>query len=78
MKELIEKSEQLTALLKELDTSVTAEKHKYVVKWEHKMGQDDVYSMKDNITGEVKLDKLSRIMSWLHIRNIDKKEVFYI
>lgn len=78
MQELISKSEQLTALLKELDTSITAEKHRYVVKWEYKMGQDDVYSMKDNITGEVKLDKLSRIMSWLHIRNVDEKEVFYI
>jgi hypothetical protein len=78
MTNIIKKSEELTDLLKELDTSVTAEKHRYVVKLEYEIGKDSVYSVKDNITGKVILDKLDRIKSWLHLRNVDEADIFYI
>ena len=78
IKELVEKSEKLTSLLNELQQATLAEQHRYIIKEEYKLGDTLVYSIKDTKTGDVKIDKLNKILSWLHIRNIDEKEVFYI
>jgi hypothetical protein len=78
IKELKEKSEKLTSLLDELQQALDAEKHRYIIKKEYDLGGMSVYSMKDTKTGELIVDKLERLLSGLHIRNIDQKEVFYI
>ena len=80
IKELREKSEKLTSLLDELQQSIDAEKHRYIIKKEYNLyGNADVHSLTDTKTKEViKIDKLERLLSWLNIRNIDQKSVFYI
>lgn len=76
--ELIKKSEQLTSLFKELVISSRAEEYKYVVKHEYKMADSNIYSLADNSGNLIKMDKLDRIKSWLRLRTVDEKDVFYI
>ena len=75
---LINKSEELTGLLKELQTSTEAEQYRYVLKFEYNMGSEDVYSLHDNQTGKVKLDRLQNINSWLNIRGIDASQIYKV
>ena len=59
--------------LGELKDVTEAEKHKYVVKLEYKMGDENVYSLYDNHAKQlIKYDKLDRIKSYFNIRNIYK------
>ena len=75
---LINKSEELTGLLKELQISSEAEQHRYVIKFECKQGSDDIYSLYDNVTKKVMLDKMERIESWLRLRNISPDLVYQV
>ena len=75
---LINKSKELTGLLQELKVSAEAEQHRYVIKFECKQGSDDIYSLCDNVTKKVMLDKMERIESWLHIRNISPDLVYRV
>lgn len=77
MEEIIDKSNRLIAFLGELKDVTEAEKHRYVVKLEYKMGDEDVYSLYDNHTKQlIKYDKLDRIKSYFNIRNIT--DVYYV
>jgi len=77
MEEIIDKSNKLIAFLGELKDVTEAEKHKYVVKLEYKMGDEDVYSLYDNHAKQlIKYDKLDRIKSYFNIRNIT--DVYYV
>lgn len=77
MEEIIDKSNKLIAFLGELKDVTEAEKHKYVVKLEYRMGDEDVYSLYDNHAKQlIKYDKLDRIKSYFNIRNIT--DVYYV
>lgn len=77
MEEIIDKSKKLTTLLQELEAVTEAEKHKYVVKLEYKMGDENVYSLYDNHAKQlIKYDKLDRIKSYFNIRSIT--DVYYV
>lgn len=77
MDTLINKSERMTELLKELQTTTKAESHQYVIKFECEMGNDKVYSLYDNANSRlIKMDKLERINSWLNIRNIGEDKIY--
>ena len=76
MENLIKKSEKMTELLKELKVSLIAEHYQYVIKFEYKEGDTEIYSLYDRVKDTVKLDKLERINSWLNIRSI-KEETIY-
>ena len=76
MENLIKKSEKMTELLKELKVSLIAEQYQYVIKFEYKEGDTEIYSLYDRVKDTVKLDKLERINSWLNIRGI-KEETIY-
>ena len=77
MEEIIDKSNRLIAFLGELKDVTEAEKHRYVVKLEYKMGDEDVYSLYDNHNKQlIKYDKLDRIKSYFNIRNIT--DVYYV
>jgi hypothetical protein len=79
MDNLIDKSKKLTALLEELNVVTEAEKHKYIVKLEYKLGDEYVYSIYDNTKQEViKMDKLDRIKSYFNVRNINEADVYYL
>ena len=79
MKTLIQKSEKMTSLLKELQVSTEAESCQYVVKFECEMGSDKVYSLYDNINSRlIKMDKLDRINSWFNIRNISEDKIYRV
>ena len=70
---LIEKSNKLTKLLEELQSSVKSESYQYVVKFEF----DNIYSLYDNTNSRlIKLDKIERINSWLNIRNISEDKIY--
>ena len=70
---LIEKSDKLTELLKELQSSVKSETYQYVVKFEF----DNIYSLYDNTNSRlIKLDKIERINNWLKIRNISEDKIY--
>lgn len=76
MEKLIDKSKELTALLEELNVVTEAEKHKYVVKFEYKLGDDNVYSIYNNEEKKfVKYDKIDRVKSYFNVRNIT--DVYY-
>lgn len=72
-----EKLEKQLELLKELETSLEAEKYRYVVKYEHNFGSStEIYSLYDrDVDDIIKVDRLSRILSWLNVRNIDQSQV---
>ena len=76
MEKLIDKSKELTALLEELNVVTEVEKHKYVVKFEYKLGDDNVYSIYNNEEKKfVKYDKIDRVKSYFNVRNIT--DVYY-
>jgi len=78
MEELIDKSKQLTSLLEELKQVTNAEKHKYIVKFEYKMGDDNVYSLYNNEEDKlIKLDKMDRIKSYFNLRNVAESDIYY-
>jgi len=72
-----EKLEKQLELLKELELSIEAEKYRYVVKYEHDFGgSTEIYSLYDrDVDDIIKVDRLSRILSWLNIRNIQPEQV---
>jgi len=75
---LIDKSKQLTSLLEELKQVTHAEKHKYIVKFEYKMGDDNVYSLYNNEEDKlIKLDKMDRIKSYFNLRNVAESDIYY-
>lgn len=77
MEEIIDKSNKLIAFLGELKDVTEAEKHRYVVKLEYRMGDENVYSLYDNHAKQlIKYDKLDRIKSYFNIRNIT--DVYYV
>jgi len=78
MENLIRKSEKMTELLKELEISQIAQNYQYVLKFEYKQGDTEVYSLFDRVKNTVKLDKLERINSWLNIRGIKVESVYTI
>ena len=78
MKELIDKSKQLTSFLEEAKKVIEAEKHKYIVKFEYKMGDENVYSLFNNEENRlIKLDKMDRIKSYFNLRNVAKSDIYY-
>ena len=78
MDNLIDKSKQLTSLLEELKQVTNAEKHKYIVKFEYKMGDDNVYSLYNNEEDKlIKLDKMDRIKSYFNLRNVAESDIYY-
>jgi len=78
MKELIDKSKKLTTLLQELEAVTEVEKHKYVVKFEYKLGDDNVYSIYNNEEKKfVKYDKIDRVKSYFNVRNIKETDIYY-
>ena len=76
MKNLIKKSEKMTELLKELEASTIAERYQYVVKFECKQGDTNMYSLHDRVKDTVKIDKLERLNRWLNIRGISEESIF--
>lgn len=79
MDNLIDKSKQITSLLEELKQVTDAEKHKYVVKLEYQLGDDNVYSLYSNIDSKfIKFDKLDRLKSYFNLRNIAESDVYYV
>jgi hypothetical protein len=72
-----EKLEKQLELLKELEQSIEAEKYRYVVKYEHHFGNStEIYSLYDrDVDDIIKVDRLSRILSWLNVRNIPIEQV---
>ena len=76
MENLIKKSEKMTELLKELQVSLIAEQYQYVIKFEYKEGDTEIYSLYDRVKDTVKLDKLERINSWLNIRSIKEENIY--
>jgi hypothetical protein len=78
MEELIDKSKELTTLLQELESVTEVEKHKYVVKFEYKLGDDNVYSIYNNEEKKfVKYDKIDRVKSYFNVRNIKETDIYY-
>jgi hypothetical protein len=78
MENLIKKSEKMTELLKELQVSTIAEQYQYVVKFECKQGDTNMYSLHDRVKDTVKIDKLERLNSWLNIRGISEESVYRV
>ena len=78
MEELIDKSKKLTTLLQELEAVTEVEKHKYVVKFEYKLGDDNVYSIYNNEEKKfVKYDKIDRVKSYFNVRNVKETDIYY-
>lgn len=75
---IISKTEELANLLRELKTSNEAEKYRYVLKFEYSMGDEDVYSLYDNETQKVKIDRLDNIKSWLNIRGVSDDTIYKV
>jgi hypothetical protein len=78
MENLIKKSEKLTELLKELNVSKITENYQYVIKFEYKEGDTEIYSLYDRVKNTVKIDKLERIESWLNVRGVEKEKIYRI
>ena len=76
MENLIEKTKKLTRLLIELQIVKEEESFQYRVKYEYRMGKDDVYSLYDSKNKKLMMDKLDRINSWLNIRNIHENVIY--
>lgn len=78
MEELIDKSKKLTTLLQELEVVTEAEKHKYIVKFEYKLGDDNVYSIYNNEEKKfIKYDKIDRVKSYFNVRNVKEADIYY-
>jgi hypothetical protein len=78
MDNLIDKSKQLTSLLEELKQVTDAEKHKYIVKFEYKLGDENVYSIYNNEEKKfIKYDKLDRVKSYFNLRNVAESDIYY-
>ena len=78
MDNLIDKSKELTTLLQELEAVTEAEKHKYIVKFEYKLGDDNVYSIYNNEEKKfIKYDKLDRVKSYFNLRNVAESDIYY-
>ena len=76
MENLIEKTKKLTNLLIELKISKEEESFQYKVKYEYRMGKDDVYSLYNSKNKKLMMDKLDRINSWLNVRNIHENVIY--
>ena len=76
MENLIEKTKKLTRLLIELQIVKEEESFQYKVKYEYKLGKDDVYSLYDSKNKKLMMDKLDRINSWLNVRNIHENVIY--
>ena len=76
MENLIEKTKKLTRLLIEIQISKEEESFQYKVKYECRMGKDDVYSLYDSKNKKLMMDKLDKINSWLNIRNIHENVIY--
>ena len=76
MENLIEKTKKLTRLLIELQIVKEEESFQYRVKYEYRMGKDDVYSLYDSKNKKLMMDKLDRINSWLNVRNIHENVIY--
>ena len=76
MENLIEKTKKLTRLLIELQIVKEEESFQYKVKYEYRMGKDDVYSLYDSKNKKLMMDKLDRINSWLNVRNIHENVIY--
>ena len=78
MEKLIDKSKKLTTLLQELEAVTEVEKHKYVVKFEYKLGDDNVYSIYNNEEKKfIKYDKIDRVKSYFNVRNVKETDIYY-
>ena len=76
MENLIEKTKKLTRLLIELQIVKEEESFQYRVKYEYRMGKDDVYSLYDSKNKKLMMDKLDRINSWFNVRNIHENVIY--
>ena len=76
MENLIEKTKKLTRLLIELQIVKEEESFQYRVKYEYRMGKDDVYSLYDSKNKRLMMDKLDKINSWFNIRNIHENVIY--
>lgn len=76
MENLIEKTKKLTRLLIELQIVKEEESFQYRVKYEYRMGKDDVYSLYDSKNKKLMMDKLDKINSWLNVRNIHENVIY--
>ena len=76
MENLIEKTKKLTRLLIELQIVKEEESFQYKVKYEYRLGKDDVYSLYDSKNKKLMMDKLDRINSWLNVRNIHENVIY--
>ena len=75
---LISKSNEMIDLLKELQISNEAEGYRYILKHEFKLGSEEVFSLLDNETQKLKIDRLENIESWLKIRNVSSDKVYRV
>jgi hypothetical protein len=78
MENLIRKSEKMTELLKELQVSTIAEQYRYVIKFEYKQGDTQIFSLHDRVTDTTKIDKVQRLNSWLNFRSISEESVYRV
>ena len=76
MENLIEKTKKLTRLLIELQIVKEEESFQYKVKYEYRMGKDEVYSLYDSKNKKLMMDKLDRINSWFNVRNIHENVIY--
>jgi len=76
MENLIEKTKKLTRLLIELQIVKEEESFQYRVKYEYRMGKDDVYSLYNSKNKKLMMDKLDRINSWFNVRNIHENVIY--
>ena len=76
MENLIEKTKKLTRLLIELQIVKEEESFQYKVKYEYRMGKDEVYSLYDSKNKKLMMDKLDKINSWFNIRNIHENVIY--
>ena len=76
MENLIEKTKKLTRLLIELQIVKEEESFQYKVKYEYRMGKDEVYSLYDSKNKKLMMDKLDKINSWFNVRNIHENVIY--
>jgi hypothetical protein len=74
---IIDKLSEIIDLLKELKVSSTAEKCKYLVKFEYSLGDEKVFSLYDTeLKKLIMLDRPQRIISYLNLRNIPEELIY--
>lgn len=74
---IIDKSSEIIDLLKELKASATAEKCKYLIKFEYPLGDEKVFSLYDTeLKNLIMLDRPQRIISYLKLRNIPEELIY--